>query len=740
MSYRKMLTASVALTGICATGFSPQAFAQESDAAPVEAAEQGKVLDVVTVTAQRREQNLQNVPVAVTALSSAQLADRQITDVNDIAAQIPNAVIVTGGGTSSSARVYFRGIGEDESRGAVDPAVGIYLDGIYLGRTVGSLVDLVDAERVEVLRGPQGTLYGRNTNGGAIKLVSVQPQDENEADLSAGIGNYGSFNFKGMGNLAIGENTALRVSGLYKERDGLFELNPNGAAAGLARDNIGKEEVAAARVALKHQFNDSWSVLFSADHTSDKSDPLPSTIITSNDDASVATDADNDLFTIEPVPGATCSPAPQAFQQVGCFAGFRSEVEVSGASLKIDGEFGDYDFSSLTGYRVMKDDLASHIGFPFAQETDQSQLSQEFTLSSVFDGPFNYMAGVFFYDEEVTLDSVFFFPFSVGVDTQSAAIFSQGTFEATDALTFTGGVRFTQEKRDVTGTSGAPGAAGVTFPVVLESDEGNFTYSAKASYQVSDDVMIYASIGNGFKSAGVSPDCFAGAACFLPVTQEDLLSWETGLRSDLFDGSVRLNLTYFNNKYEDLQFSATVPGRGFTRSNVSAADIQGLELETSWNATSDLEFYMNASWLDAEYSGLTLADAGTITNGGASCPMGVATIACAEGLSLKNAPENKVTGGFDYTIPAWSGEVKFGGDVAYESESFALIANNPGSLIEPGTRVNARVAYQPYDKGWRVSLWGKNLTDKEFYRSAASVNHVYPELPLTWGVDFGVSF
>lgn len=740
MSYKSILTASVALTSICAVGFSPQALAQENSDVVAEVSENKKTLGVVTVTAQRREQNLQNVPVAVTALSSAQLADRQISDVNDIAAQIPNAVIVTGGGTSSSARVYFRGIGEDESRGAVDPAVGIYLDGIYLGRTVGSLVDLVDTERVEVLRGPQGTLYGRNTNGGAIKLVSVQPKNENEGDFSAGIGNYGAFNFKGMGNLAVGENTAIRVSGLHKKRDGLFELNPNGALADLARDNIGKEEVTAARVALKHSFNDDWSVLVSADHTVDNSDPLPSTILTSHSDGSVATDADNDLFTIEPVPGATCSGAPQIFQQVGCFAGFRSEVEVSGASVKVDGAMGDYDFSSLTGYRVMKDDLASHISFPFSQQTDQTQISQEFTLSSAFDGPFNYMAGVFLYDEEVTLDSVFFFPFSVGVDTSSAAVFSQATFEATDALTFTGGVRYTQEKRDVTGTSGAPGAGTVDFPVMLESDEGNFTYSAKASFQATDNMMVYASVGNGFKSAGVSPDCFAGAACFLPVTQEDLISWETGLRSDLFNDSVRFNVTYFNNKYEDLQFSATVPGRGFTRANISAADIQGLELETTWNATDDLQFYMNASWLDAEYSDLTDADAATLTNGGASCPDGVVTVACAEGLSLKNAPENKVTGGFDYAIPAWDGELKFGGDIAYESESYALIANNPGSLIEPGTRVNARVAYQPYEKGWRVALWGKNLTDKEYYRSAANVNHVYPELPLTWGVDFGVNF
>ncbi|MFC7292275.1 TonB-dependent receptor [Hirschia litorea] len=757
MTFKNILTASVALTGLCATGFAPQAFAQEQEVASEQPAEAKKTLSVVTVTAQRREENLQEVPVAVTALSAEQLADRQIGDVNDIASQIPSAVIVTGGGTSSSARVYFRGIGEDESRGAVDPAVGIYLDGIFLGRSIGSLLDLVDTQRVEVLRGPQGTLYGRNTNGGAIKLVSVEPQDENAGDLSAGIGNYGSFNFKGMGNLALGDNTAVRVSGVYKERDGLFELNPNGASAGLARDNLGKEEVAAARISVKHHFNDDWSLLFAADHTQDNSDPSPSTILTSSNDPSVVTDVDNDLFTIEPVPGAVCSPAPQIFQQVGCFANFSSEVEISGASLKIDGAIGDYDFASLTGYRQMKDDLSSHIGFPFSQQTDQSQLSQEFTLSSAFDGPFNYMVGAFFYNEEVQLDSVFFFPFSVGIDTNSAAAFSQVNFEATDKITLTGGLRYTTETRDVVGSSGAPGAASVAFPLERNLDEDNLTYSVKASYQATDSIMVYGSVSNGFKSAGVSPDCFAAASCFLPVTQEDLVSWETGIRSDLFDNAVRFNLTYFNNSYEDLQISATVPGVGFTRSNVGEAAIQGIELETSWFATDNLEFYMNGSWLDAEYQNLTAADAGIIKQidpavagpADAACPGLSSTpgamrdsqlIACGEASQLKNAPETKASLGFQYSIPAFDGYVKFGGDLAYEADSYALVANNPGSLISPGTRVNARVGYAPEDKGWRVSLWGKNLTDKEYYRNTTSTNHVYAELPLTWGVDFGVSF
>jgi len=184
---------------------------------------------VIIVTAQRRAENIQDVPASVTALSGADLEDRQIADTNDLQAQIPGVVISTGTGTSSSARIFFRGVGEDESRGAIDPAVGIYIDNVYLGRTVGSLVDLVDVEQVEVLRGPQGTLYGRNTNGGAIKFTSARPKiGETSISADFGYGRFDRIQAKASANFGVADSLALRVSGLYKERDGFFTLNPNG--------------------------------------------------------------------------------------------------------------------------------------------------------------------------------------------------------------------------------------------------------------------------------------------------------------------------------------------------------------------------------------------------------------------------------------------------------------------------------------------------------------------------------
>ena len=204
-------TAAAALT----TAFAAPAIAQDGGDE-----ENARRLGTVNVTAQRVEENLQDVPVAVTALSTEQLEDKQVLNIRDLTAQVPNINIATNTGTASAARIFLRGVGEDESRGAVDQAVGIYVDGVYIGRSVGSLFDVVDLESLEVLRGPQGTLYGRNTIGGAIKLTSVKPQFENSGRMSAVFGNYDRQEYKATANVALSDSSAFRVTAFKRDRDG----------------------------------------------------------------------------------------------------------------------------------------------------------------------------------------------------------------------------------------------------------------------------------------------------------------------------------------------------------------------------------------------------------------------------------------------------------------------------------------------------------------------------------------
>ena len=740
------------------------AFALFASAAPAWAQNSADGADeedsgAIIVTAQRRSENLQDVPASVTALGAKDIALRQIEDANDLQAQIPGVVITTGTGTSNSARIFFRGIGEDESRGAVDPAIGIYIDNVYLGRTVGSLVDLLDIEQVEVLRGPQGTLYGRNTNGGAIKFTSVRPQlGENSLSADVGYGNFNRIQGRAIANVALADSLAVRVSGLYRERDGFFTLNPNGAFAGQAGTTIGDEEVLSFRGSLYGEMGANWNVTAIFDYTKDNSDPVPSTLAASSSNPAITTDRDGDIFTLEPAPGVTCSAAtPPGFLPIGCFTDYASSVETYGASIELNGVYDKFTITSITALRAMNDDLSSFISFPFFQRTKQDQFSQELLINTTLDGPFNLTAGAFYYEENVDLRYTFIFPFENFVDTRSFALFGQAELEVTDALTLTGGLRWTTEDRDFVGNAGGP-LAGFGTNITGTADTDNVTWTVKADYAITDDVMLYASYATGFKSPGFSSDCFNPTACFRRVDEEQLDSIEAGLRTQFWDGRITLNATAFYNDYQDLQISGTLPSGAFTRINAGEARIQGAEIEGRIELTDGLTIYGNASFLDAEYRNVNFQQAGLLSNStnttpGLACTGVTAApgtpeyeaqvIDCALGLDLKNAPDFKGLVGFVYETDIGSGQLFFGSDIAYEDDTFGLVANVPGTEQSPGTRIDARIGYRT-DR-WRVTLWGKNLTDREYFRAntfnvPTRQNQVFAAPPLTFGVDFGFTF
>ncbi|MGB3455587.1 MAG: TonB-dependent receptor [Litorimonas sp.] len=695
-------------------------------------------IDEVITTAQRRAETAQDVPVSLTVLTAEDLEIRQIEDTLDIASFVPNLNLGTNTGTANAARIFLRGIGEDESRGLVEPAVGTYVDGVYYGRLVGSLLDLVDLEQIEVLRGPQGTLYGRNSNGGALKITTVKPEPgEFGGNARVTYGNYDRADIKGTVNLPLGDDTAVRLSGLYKTRDGFFDINPNGTLAGQGVENVGDLDTMAFRGSLFHDFGN-WDVLLIADYTDDDSDPIPSSIIDS-------LDADGDLFTVEPAPGTSCVDAGPAnapagaFQftrPVGCFTGFSNETKSQGLSGTITGDIGGFTVQSITAFRKLDDELSSHIGFPYLQETDQEQLSQEVTLSSNLDGPFNYVAGVFYFKEDLNLDTSFVFPFRVAADVESIAVFAQGELRTGD-FTFTGGLRYTDEDREFEGIAFT---SGLTNQLDVGGD--NISYTAKVDYDFNEDLLLFASYSTGFKGAGVSPDCFGPTACFLPVEEEEVGTLELGFKSRFADDRVSFNGTYFFNQYDNLQIAASVPGLGFTRFNVEETEISGFEFDLTFAPNDRFELSANLGLLDAEYTELDLAQAGGLTNNGVPCPNGVVTIQCALDLELKNAPSYKANIAATYFQPVYQGELILSGDISFEDDSFNLVANSPASAFSDiPTLINGRLAYRPDAGGWTVAVWARNITDEEYFRAGTgNANAVYASEPATYGVDFGIEF
>lgn len=673
---------------------------------------------------------MQEVPSAVTAIGADALELKQIDNLLDLQYAVPNLSLATNTGTANGARIFLRGVGEDESRVSADPAIAVYVDGIYVGRQVGALFDLLDLERVEVLRGPQGTLYGRNSNGGAIRLVSKVPDvTQSSAKIGLTLGSEGRFDVKANANLVLGSRTALRTSFLSRERDGFHSLNPNGDFAGTGGD-VGGLDTLAFRAALAHDFSDSLSASLIVDATNDESDPVP-------DSAAPGNDADGNLFTIEPLPGTVCSSAtPSNSLPMGCFREYGSDVRVRGVSLRLAGVVADFELASTSGYRSMQDELLSRIGFPYEQQTDQDQFSQEFTLTSQFNGAFNFVAGLYLFTEDAQLDSVFVFPFSLGVETEATAAFFQSTYDVTAASTLTLGIRYTDETKEVDAMS----FLGIGRQE--SSDFNNATYRVSLDRRFTESLMGYVSYSTGFKSGGWSPDCFSPTACFLPVEEETLDSLEFGIRAELLENRLRLNATYFFNSYEGLQIGATVPGLGFTRFNTKETEIDGLEVELLFNITEQLAINATFGTLKGEYTDLTESQAGGLTNNGASPGCGgTPSISCALGLNLKNAPDYKGTLGASYRVPMRSGMFTASVDLSFEDDSFSLVANAPPhALTDPGTLFDARIVWEA-NSDWRVALWGKNLGDEEYARASTAASFSqYAAAPRTWGVDFSYSF
>ncbi|OFA29894.1 ligand-gated channel [Glaciecola punicea] len=706
-------------------------YAQESIADNIAENEEGSV-EVINVTAQRRVQSIQEVPLSVTGLSANALETRQVSNVLDLQYQVPNISLAANTGTANGARIFLRGVGEDESRISADPAVGIYVDGIYIGRQVGALFDLVDLERLEVLRGPQGTLYGRNSNGGAVKLISKGPDlGENYGMAKVSVGSDARLDARLTGNFAISDSTGIRATALTRSRDGFHTLNPNGDFAEFAGTNLGKQSTKAFKVNLLHEFNQDWSMNVGVDYTDDDSDPSPGSTMAGRD-------GDNNIFTIEPINGTVCSAnTPVNFLPIGCFTGHFAEVKTSGVTLNVLGAIGDYDVQFLSGYRTMEDDMLSRIGFVYKQQTDQDQFSQEITVSSNYAGNFNFVTGVYYFTEDAQLDTVFVFPFELGIKTDALAIFFQSDYKFSD-YTLTTGLRHTTETKEVDALAVSSGATKVE-----SRDFNNTNFTVALNRQFTKDIMGYVSYATGFKSGGWSPDCFAATACFLPVDEETVDTLEFGLRSDLMNNRLRVNATYFINNYEGLQIGSTVPGLGFTRFNVDQTDISGLELEIIYAATKNLSFDIILGTLDAEYSSLTLDQAGGLTNAGSSPACnGIASIECALALELKNAPEYKATLGITHIAELESGIIVSRLDASVEDDSWNLVANAPESaLTSVGAMVNARVSFEPYSEAWKVAGWVRNLADHT-YSPASTANSFqqFAAAPLTWGVDLEYRF
>lgn len=708
-------------------------------------------IEEVIVTAERREANLQEVPVAVSSFTSENLESAQVSTIGDLQSMVPNLSVHSG--DANNAVVYIRGIGQIDSVAFFEPGVGIYLDDIYLGRAQGAFLDVVDVERIEVLRGPQGSLYGRNSVGGAIKYVSAAPTEEFSGNISAHLGNYDRRDIKASISGPLSDTLKGRLTLASMEHEGYSVNRFDGQ-----RD--GDRDTQFARAVLQFDPSDNFSLQLAMDYSD--SDPKRSRTPAKETPISIILGptfaADEDPFVVN-----------ADFNTV-------EQTETKGISLNASWDLSEqWSLKSISSYREL--DYGTELdldgtpinAFGIYYFNEQEQSSQEFQLQYQNDNV-SLVSGLYYFNEQgQTFDGGVFaniFSASSGdgfFETDSYAVFGQLDYDINEQLTAIAGFRYTKETKSyrriaesfnlLALAAGNPALANPDSDLLRtvrgqgtvvsgnpdDADFSNFSPKLGLKYQLNEDTNLYASYSTAFKAGGFNGRVTSDA--LTPFDEETLVSLEAGLKTQLWDDRLRINAAIFRNQYDDLQlssFEASADGGSILPvfTNAGEAVMKGAELELTALATESLTVNLNIGYLDAEYREYITGD-----------PLSNQLIDISDQRELVNAPEWDTQFGLRYDFAAWDwGQLSFLTDISYRSKTY-LEVNSQETLAQSGySLVNAAFILAAEDNSWNVMLGGKNLSDKR-YRSHAFDISAFPGVmlgyysaPRTYALSASYSF
>ena len=732
-------------------------------------------LEEIVVTATHREESLQDVPVTVTALGGDLLASADIFDATTIAFHVPG--MTYGEFAPGQALISLRGISSADDGAGLDNSVALFLDGVYIGRGAAINFDMFDMERIEVLRGPQGTLFGRNAIGGAINVHTSKPTDELQGKVGATVGNEGILRYQAYLSGPFSENVSGKIVVNHRQHDGYV-------------DNLilGKKQQDENQTSLRGQLlftteRSEW--LVSADWMDDDRGDMGRTPFVDRAPLS-AIMAQNNIT--------------QDRQNGSSRDGF-SKREAGGVSLKGDIEFDSGVLTSITASRSMSTDWEmlsvgaplGGLGLPFDEVIDDivediDTFQQEFRWTSDLGGAFEYTAGFFYFTEDTDRTEIFRIsqagtygdpanPFRLtdpgtqaiigneyartGNETTSYAVYGEGTWDFNDRWSLTAGGRFTRDEKDYLAESvncqlvfdndpsiiGTPfenfpacGGVGGSLNIIAEaflvtpSDEWtDFSPRVSIQFRPNESVMWFGSISKGFKSGGFAGSQGVESAATNPVDQETAINYEVGFKGDFLGDTLRLNMTGFFTDYEDLQIVRFGPVAGspfgtFITTNLGTADILGLETEFTWFATEALSFSGNIAFLDTEVNDLVIETAGGPVD--------------ASGSQLRQAPDLSYNIRANYNLPMANGDWDFTIAYSHVDEQLQDYVFRP-TIIEEHSLLDASVAWTSPEGRWEAMLWGKNLTDEAYmahtYVIGPGVIGVWGA-PLTVGVTANLNF
>jgi len=680
-------------------------------------ADDGK-LETITVTAQRREEELQKVPVSITSLSAKDLEQKQIRRLDDMKFEVPNMVIEPATGTSSAAKIFMRGVGTDESIFSADPSVAIYIDDVYIARVTGALFDLFDVSRIEVLRGPQGTLYGRNAPGGAIRYVTAKPTGVEKIEIEGRLGNLQRQDIRASVSSKISDNVNGSFAVMSKNRNGYLTDVTNGGkvndeqlygARGSFAINMGSTQVTIAGDIIRQRSGPQYA--------SGVIDPATALRV-----GRPVNNADGNLLTIE-----TNLPPGSG----------RNDLDQSGFSLVTSTDFDSLQWRNIVAYRKMDNALfidldgTAQTRFHLFQDQRQNQTSYESQLISSGKGPFSWTAGVFAFQEQndqPTRQDIFA-PGATNTLAQTVkatAIYGQADYRLSPMFKVTAGIRSSRESKDFSiisiRTNGTE-----AFRVARSNTWTNTDWKLGLDAEVTKDILAYASASTGFKSGGYNGRA-GSIADFTILEPETVRSYEVGIKTTLADGKWRFNVSYFNNDYKDLQLNAFDPN-GVTRlTNASSALLKGIEVETVAQVTRDWQISAHLGTLTSKYQDFSARNAATFS-----------------GKQLKQAPKQQYGIGSNYRLRLDSGTVNFNVSMKHVGDHFQNLANSELIKTSAYSLVDGRIGYDVKGGKWSMALWGKNLNNKVYYTGAFDIGGLgiadaYINVPRTFGIDFRYRF
>lgn len=709
---------------------------------------QSFALEEVVITAQKRTESLQDVSISVQAFTSDAIGKLGANSLSDLTQAAPS-LNVGGLGKGSQQLMGMRGVVDFARNVGIDARMGVYIDGVYQGRSYAADVPLLGLDSVEILRGPQGTLFGKNTETGAISLNTKQPTQDFEAEVGAEYGRYGSSKLTGYVNGALSDTVSASTSLSYQQGDGYYKN------LSLSK-KVGDWDTLAGRGQLHWAPSDAVDVRLSGDFAQKHSDhPL-------------AVNA-----SLEP------------YQTLQNFV-TKDDSENWGTALTANVSLsGDYTLTTITSFRhnefeTLGDDDYSPLDLASVYfNEDSDQYSQEIRLVSPVEEKYDWVAGLYYFNNDLSSDRSIAFGEALiaaqapalaqyasaiagntnvtsGLTNKTWAVYFNGNYRITENLELTAGVRYTSEKKNVDWSQqnhpndpvvaqaledNLGAATGIPFtmsPGVLlgavsyerlqkRLSDDDISPSIGLNYFVLDDTMVYVKYARGYKSGGWNADFMTAGLEYFAYDAESVDSYEVGLKSTLFDDTLRVNGAYYYSEYDDFQVFQTVYNSSDAPSvqltNAGAAINQGVELESVWIPMEQLQLTLNVAYLDAKYDDFTNQNGNDYS-----------------GNELPNSPKWKVYAGMQYIQPVGPiGDLTFNLDYAYNDDYYTDPSNVAPFTIDSVGLWNLRMTLLPSNGGWEVSLWGKNLAGEE-YQSQSNLNLLGSQR-YAWGEPrtFGVS-